>query len=306
MTNGGFELQGAEGDETRLLVHTRLGYAIAVPGRPRRVAPTAAAPRYDALLALGDGLLELGVRMDEVPTAVPPDQLAPSLAIAYATSRAADASKASVTGLDGDLLARGADAGVQVNYGLRGEDPQAMEFLAITAKQAPSTIRVLHLSVRYRREDTIPFAWASVRSALLTHQSWTPDVVPATEIWPASAMVAPSVRFELSATATAEARAKAEALGAMSPPMSADEVNRIGDLLLEIAGTNDAPATPLHTFVHELTSRRVAACVPSRVAEVLLRNIADTASMHDLRAWCWQCFWAVGNRNAPVRDGAGL
>ncbi|MBL0216513.1 MAG: hypothetical protein IPQ07_21850 [Myxococcales bacterium] len=289
---GGFELRGTDAHETRLLVHPAFGYAIAVPGHARLVAPTAELPRYGAVLALADGPIEIGLRMDEVPTAIAPDAIAAALALAYARSRALDPDAIKGSALDGRVLARGADAGTRATYVLRGEDPQAMEFLALTTKAAAPIVHALHLTVRYRRTDLTPFAWASLRSALLNHQSWDPERLPSTTLWPASTMVAGSVSFELSAAATAEARAKAADIGTVTP----EEVGRLADLLLGFAGTDDAPTMPMHAFVHELTSRQVAAAVPPRIAEVLVRNIADVASMHDLRAWSWQCFWAVGNR----------
>lgn len=289
---GDFELRGADGDETRLVVHPRLGYALAIPGEPRLVTPTAELPRYDAVLALAGSTVEVGLRMDEVQTAIAPAELAPALALAYATSRSADPSSAKLRVLDRKVLAPGANAGARVSYALRGDVPEAMEFLALTAKAAGPVVHALHMTVRYRRGETTPFEWASLRSALLSHQSWIPGVLPSATIWPASTFAAPSVKLVLSAAATAEAQAKAEAVG----HVPADEVERIADLLLELAAGDDAPSTPMHTFVHDIAARRVAACVSSRVADVLLRNIADTATVHDLRAWSWQCFWAIGNR----------
>jgi len=118
-------------------------------------------------------------------------------------------------------------------------------------------------------------------------------VLPSTQLWPATSTIAPpSVKLELSESASRDARAKADEVGNVPP----SDVDRLADLLLASANTDDAPTIEMHPFLHEMTARKVAACVPSRVAEVLLRDIAAVKSMHDFRAWCWQCYWAVGNR----------
>lgn len=295
---GGFRLHGSHESETRLLVHQAHGYALAVPGHPRFVSHESDFPRYDAVLALANSSIEIGVRIDEMPTTLSSEKLVASLAMAYASARAVDLSDARVGGLDGPLLAPGAEAGVRVNYQLRGPDPDAMEFLVVTAKSVGASVRALYLTVRYRRGETTPFEWASLRAVLLNHQSWNEIDAVALEVWPTSAFAAPSIKLQLSPSSDREAQAKAIEVGELTP----DEADQLADILLEAATTDDPPTIEMPSFVLDMFTRRVASCVPSRAAEILLRDLSGVRTMHDFRAWCWECYWAVGNRSRDVEQ----
>lgn len=288
---GSFELRGSEADEARLVVHP-CGYAIVVPGHPHAITPSSDSPRYDLLLAMTDVPIEVGIRRDSVPTDIAPAALVASMISAYVTSRAADAAAARPGHL-GFQLANGAAAGMSVNYRIAGEDNSALELLAVSAKPGPSAVDLVFLTARYRTGEVTPFAWSSVRAAMLGHQSWTPGELPSTEVWPTTgAITIPGAKFELTEAATREARAKADELR----DVPADVVDRIADLLLSATNGDETPTIPWHPFASEMFARRMAMSIPSRFAEVLLRDIGDVQHMHDFRGWCWANYWAVGNR----------
>ena len=66
--------------------------------------------------------------------------------------------------------------------------------------------------------------------------------------------------------------------------------------------TAPAPAaapTPAQTLIPpqlQLCTRKVATVGPPTAAEVLLRNLEACKTAFDLRAWAWQCTWAIGHR----------
>lgn len=298
ISTGGFELRGADGDETRLLEHVQLGYSVAIPGRPRVIAPSAATPSYDVVLQLADAPIELGFRMDEVPTEIKPANLLPALIGTYASMRAAEPESLDIDWLLGKAAANGGHGAMRVNYQLRGDDPMAMEFLAIVLKPMPRGFHALHLTVRYRRGEVTPFAWSNFRWALLFSQSWVPGRLASTAVWPEQPVfLQPSVKFELTEAASRDAQIKAEQVGSVS----AAESEQLARVLLEWTNKPAPPSWDCPDDLEMAIARDVVQCVPSRVAEVLLRNIADAKTLHDIRGWLWQCYWAVGNR-AEVRN----
>lgn len=289
----GFELQGADGDETRLLVHLQLGYSIAVPGTPRITKPKAELPRYDVLLALGDAPVELGFRMDEIPGSMAAPAVATSSLSSYAITRSQNPAQLRPAALDGRLLARAASSGLYAMYQVRGDDQAAMEFLVVTAKAARSATHALHMTVRFRRGDFTPFAWSNMRPALLAHQSWSPTELPSQQIWPETGVfLVRSVKFELTDEAFETARAKAASIG----DIAAADVDQLADILLEATNIDDAPSAAWGGDAELALARRIAGCVPTAVAEVLMGNMPLVRTAHDLRGWLWQCYWALGNR----------
>lgn len=289
----GFELQGADGDETRLLSHVQLGYSIAVPGRARITRTKVDIPRYDILLALADAPVQLGFRMDEIPGSMQAPAVAASSVASYALTRSSDPDGISASTLKEVILPRGAGAASHATYRVRGDDDEAMEFLEVVAKTARGTTHALHMTVRFRRSEVIPLAWANLRAALLAHQSWLPGELPSTQIWPeTSAFLSPSATFALTDEAAERGRAKAELIH----ELSAADVQELANVLLQSANI-DAPPSALWGGDAELAlARRIAGCVPSTVAEILMRDMPMIRTAHDLRGWLWECYWAVGNR----------
>jgi hypothetical protein len=292
----GFELHGPAGDETRLIAHATAGYALAVPGRPRIVAPTGDGPRYDVRMQLDDAPVEIGLRLDDLgATPIDRDALLTSLAMAYVQARAVAPREDSVTHAGHKGRAPGAHAAVSSNYPLRGDDPLASEFLLVTLRESA----MLYLTVRYRRGEFTPFAWGSLRSILLNHQSWTPGTLPSLDVWPSTPhFVKASIAFELLPAAQAEARAKSAGVGAISR----EHVDMLADFLLDIAIDVQPPTLPWAPFLNQHARARVGMIAGGDIADVLCRDLDSVDSMHDFRGWAWQCYVALGNRPG-ARDG---
>lgn len=295
VSTGGFELQGNDDDETRLLVHVQLGYAVAVPGRPRVVRSRVDLPAYDVVLQLQDAPVELGFRMDEVPTQIKVPALLTTSLITYAQMRASvPAGRLRPDVLEAPLLAPGAVGGMRVVYGLNGDDTAAMEFLAITAKTGRrDTMHLLHMTVRFRAGDFSPFSFSNLWPALLAHQSWEPGQLPSTQVWPpAPAFALPKAKLELADAAFDVARGKAALIGEMAPK----DVDQLADYLLEQTNRPLHPSAAWNRDQDLPVARAIAGRIPSAVADVLLRNLHEVQTAHDYRGWLWQNYWAVGNR----------
>lgn len=286
-SSGGFQLLGSDDDETRLLEHVQLGYTIAIPGHPRLVEPR---PAFDAILQMTDAPIELGFRMDEVPIQTNVVELLPSLMESSIQSRARNASEAKPAWTRGRPLPDGAALAMHCDYALDGEDPDAMEFLAIVLKQGRHEHDALHLTARYRKVETLPFGWANVRAALLYHQSWDPVRPASLAVWPAHSVFAPRcARFDLSKEAAAEAHEKARELGTVDR----DEATRVGRLLIDWANRNWPPSDAFPAEWAEKLTAELIGTATSRVADVLLRNFDQVQNQHDLRGWLWQSFVAL-------------
>lgn len=287
MTNplGGFELFGNDSDETRVLSHRDAGFSIAIPGHPTARPSDRTSPKYDVIVQLADAPVELGFRLDtELAQNMVPDALVSAYALAYGTNRAAR--PPSTTMVRGALLAPGAIAAARATYSLREGDGRDMEYLTVATRND----RTLYLTARFRTGDVTPMEWGNLRATLHAAQSWTGSAP--TTIWPESAFLLPSVRLQFTDTATEEAHAKAREVG----KLDSDEVEALANKLIAFANRDEAPATPLPQILIDASCRDIAMAVPSRAAEVLLRNIGDAKTFHDFRGWAWQCFWAVGNR----------
>jgi len=293
LAHDGFELLGSADDETRLLVHRPSGYALPVPGHPRIVDMAAnASPVYDLVLAMTDLPIEVGVRLDEVPAGVAPATLATSLALAFTASRVATTPM--VREDLGGWPGAGATAGASCAYALR-DDASRLEALTVTVRAHESGCWVMYRTLGFVRDDVNPVRWANIRTAMAVHTHWDPTAprAAAPAIWPAtSELAAPGAVMRFTPAAAAEARTKADALGAMS----GDDATRLLELLLRFSDTDDPPTHPQHPYVLDLAARQLAMGGPPEVTEVLLRNLGQIQSTYDLRAWCWQCIWAMGNR----------
>jgi len=290
-SSGGFQLLGSDDDETRLLEHVELGYTISILGRPRLVDGTGSP--YDVIIRMADAPIELGVRMDEVPIETNVVEHLPERMDLHIQSRARNASEAQPAWTRGRPLPDGAALAMRCTYALAGDDPDAMEFLAIVMKQGRYEHHALQLTARYRKGETLPFGWANVRSALLYHQSWDPARTASMRVWPECSVFAPrSVRFELSEDAAAEARIKAGEVGKVAE----DDAVKVGRLLIDWANRNWPPSDRFPGEWKQKLVEELVRITPSRVAEVLLRNLDQVEHQHDLRGWLWQSFVALGNR----------
>lgn len=294
IATGGFELRGTDDDETRILVHTQLGYSIAIPGHPRLLRAAGDGPSRDVVVKMVDAPIELGLRMDEVPTKITPDHLATALLTSYAQMRARDPAAVASQVLSGKMLPLGAATGTCASYKVVGNIDDAMEFIAITLKPARNEIvHAVHMTVRYRISETTPFAWSNLRSLLLRHQSWEPGRPARASVWPAtSAFLKLSPLFELTDEAKVEAKAKADDVGEIDRAT----VNQLADLLLDSTNENWPPIDPWSDELTHDIAIKIAMCVGTRVAEVLLRDTPQINSVHDFRGWLWECYWGVGNR----------
>lgn len=287
---GGFELLGAEADETRRLVHRESGYSIAVPGHPRAAASANERPKYDVLLTLADAPIELGFRLDRGTEQLDKQALAGALALTYATGRTANPN---IAALRGPAVPSGPVAGARGTYALRDSDGRDMESLAVLVRDGAGGLWSLYQTIRFRTGDVTPVEWANFRTALCAEHTWdgsTPAGQPA--IWPTSAFLEPSVRIKFVDTAWKEAEAKAAEMG----PLEDEETGLLAQRLFSLASNDATPSTAVPRPILELTSRDISMAAPPRAAETLLRNLDDVKTFHDYRGWCWQCAWAIGNR----------
>lgn len=286
-----FELLGTDGDETRLLVHRGCGYAVPIPGRARAVPTPDGVPKYDVLLTLADAPVEIGFRLDPLPTSADPKATTTALALTYATARARETPRI-IAGYDRNL-APGASAAAFATYALPGEGEQrAMEYLLLTTKRTEAAAWTVYLTMRFRTGEIATMLWANVRTAIVANQRWN-DAAPPSSVWPASAYAAASAALQLTERARQEARLKAAELGGMSEA----HVDKLVDMLIMFTNRNDeAPATEMHPYIRDQLAGQVRMAAPPEITTVLLRDVEGVKTMHDFRAWSWECMWAIGNR----------
>ncbi|HEY0255699.1 MAG TPA: hypothetical protein VGC41_29420, partial [Kofleriaceae bacterium] len=281
-------------DDVRLWVNRAAGYAIALPGAPWVVEGPDGVPRYDAVVQLSDLPLNIGIRIDTIPTQIEPTALVTSLALAYAKNRV-DAAVKGQHVAEGNLP-RGAVAGISCTYSLRQADasgPGMMEHLYVAARPAGANVEVLYLTARFHVPGVNPFQWRQFRGAIFGQQRWDGSGLdgPPPRLFPDGVIAHPGVSLAFTDHGMAEASAKAELI-ARQP----EEV--VSTLMSTLLGHISEEAPPMmelpHVFSHLIPSRMRQA-LPEGLAEVLLRNFDEVTTFHDLRAWAWQCVWAVGN-----------
>ena len=292
---GGFALLGAPDDETRLLVHRASGYSTPIPGHPTLVAqdPRTAPPRYDAIVRLADLKLEHGVRIDELPAGTDPEELAQALARAYASDRAA--TPPNIRPVVPAGRPEGTRGAATAMYMLR-DVSGTIEQLVVLVHPRDGGLWALYHTIRHALREVTPVQWAHVRSATVDKQHWDPAAprTVAPPLWPAhSAYAKPSATLELTPEAWSEAQAKAADVG----PLDDRDTEQLVHVLLETANTDDTPTFQVPPVLIQLLTRRIAMIGPSRATDVLLRNLSGVVTAHDLRAWCWQGIWAIGNRD---------
>jgi hypothetical protein len=289
-----FKLLGAEGDETRLVVD-ETGFSVPLPGHPTLGAVFLdGPPNYDVIVKLGDAGVEHGFRRDDLPPGNDPRALAQALSLAYGTNRAASPPRPRPIP---DRLRPGTGAGAQVTYPLRDEPEPTIEQLWLLLRPTPSGFAALYHTTRFRTADLNILQWAHLRSLVLGQHRWDEPRTTAPSLYPPSAFALPTARLDLTDAAWAEAQAKAADVGALTT----DQTTALADVLLELAQTDDPPAQTLIPPQLQLTMRKIAMVGPSKAAEVLLRNLEACKTAFDLRAWAWQCAWAIGNRDDRER-----
>ena len=294
-----FELLGSIADETRLLVEHETGYSIPIPGHPALAEPPATTPTYGALVLMADQPIDLGFRLDTVPAGMQPQALATALATAYATNRAGQAPP--VTPLHGRDLARGATAGARSLYDDREtvtRDGRTMEQLEVSIRPHGDQLLALYFTVRFTVPGVTAVRWANFRAALIGQQHWDPSAPRsiAPSLWPASRFATSDVVMDLTEPEWAEAKAKADDVGLISE----GEREAVIRTLLELSNTDAPPTMEVPAFIAARIPSQIREHVSEIAANVLLRNLDQVTSQHDLRAWVWQCIWAIGNRTSVV------
>jgi hypothetical protein len=286
----GFVLLGDPTEETRLLVHRGCGYSTAIPGHPSLGAGAEPAPRYDAVITLGDLRIEHGVRLDSMPTGMEPQALATALATTYANARSDGPAKVSM--LPPPL--RPVDAAVFAHYVVR-DAPDHMELLVVLVRPHATGLWALFHTIRHAFREVNPVQWFHLRAAVLASQHWDPEAprTASPSLFPSSAFAEASAKLAFTPDAWAEAQRKATDIG----PLSDVESTSLLELVLEFARSDDPPTLPVHEYVTQVFMRQLAGVGPTRAAEALMRNLDQVRTVHDLRAWCWQCVWAIGNRD---------
>lgn len=293
MAGAGFEWIGPEG-ETRLLLHRTCGYSIAIPGHPAiTVEEEAGPPTRDVIVKLSKPSLELGFRLDTLPTAIEPEALATSLALAYGTTRAGSTPAIELHG--GLARAIGADAIAAGIYPYGPDALGSMERLMVAVRRNGDQAWALYWTIRFAKSDVNAIRWAHVQTAMTRKQHWDPAAprTAAPSLWPPDSRFAePSAALEWTDEAWAEAQAKAGELG----PLTDHETQGLLDAVIGFARSEDPPTREVDPYVTQLMTRKLILCGPPAAAEILARNLDQVRTTHDLRAWCWQCVWAIGNR----------
>jgi hypothetical protein len=285
-----FKVLGVDGDETRLLVD-ETGYSVPLPGHPSLGAVVLdGPPTYDVILELGDASVEHGFRRDDIPDGNAPRALAQALSLAYATNRAASPPRPRPIA---DRLRPGTAAGAQVTYPLRDEFEPTIEQLWVLLRPTSSGVAALYHTTRFRTADLDLLRWAHLRALIIDQHRWGEPRTTPPALYPPSAFALPAAKLELTDRAWAEAQAKAADLGALT----SEQATALADALCELAQTDDPPGQTLLPPQIELAMRKVTAVGASQAAEVLLRNLETCKTAYDLRAWAWQCAWAIGNRH---------
>jgi hypothetical protein len=286
-----FELLGGHDDETRLLLERTSGYSLTIPGHPELGTIQADGPRYDVVVDLRDVRAHLGFRIDDLPTLLEPMALAKTLAMSYATSRASK--PPFIKPLPTTMRPASSTGGAHAVYPLRDAEEPTIEQLWIVVRPSPTGLWVLYQTTWFHIADLNTIKWGHFRSSMVDQHAWDPAQPcerPA-KIWPESAIATQSAKLDLTEDAWREAAAKATEAG----PLTESQIMTVGDILREFAQTDQPPRTELVEPVVDAVRARISMGCPPRAAAVLLRNLGQCRTMLDLRAWTWQCAWAVGN-----------
>ena len=238
-------------------------------------------------LRLADADVTFEYRLDQLPRTNDARALSMALIEAHMTNAAREPARFGPA-----PTPAGADTAASATYELEANDERAMEFTSIALRNDGLATHALYQIVRFRRGELNPVQWANFRTAVVSAQDWSGNAPEAATLWPQSSFAVPGIKLDLLPAAQDEARAKAAALR----DISANEVEALTDILIEFAVSNDPPGYELQEVVLDMGARQIAMRCESRFAEVLLRNFYSIRNTQDLRGWCWQCLWALGNR----------
>jgi hypothetical protein len=189
----------------------------------------------------------------------------------------------------------GAAAGAHATYEVAGPaDDATMEQVWLLVRPTSGGVQAVYHTTRFRTADINHIQWAHLRTLIIDQYHWDPSAPrqSAPDLWPESVIARASAKLHLTDAGWSEAVAKSKDIG----PLTDEHTNVLVDIFREVAMTDEPPKTPVVGILTELIERRIAACAPSRAAEALLRNLVLCATVMDLRAWSWQCVWAIGNR----------
>lgn len=242
---------------------------------------------------LADADVTVEYRLDQLPRTGDARALAMALVEAYMTNAAQEPVRFGPA-----PIPTGAEAAASATYQVEGTDEHAMEFVTIALRTHGLATHSLYQIVRFRRGELNPVQWANFRTAVAGAQDWSGQTSSTPNLWPSSSFVAPGIRLELLPAAFDEARNKAAALQGIA----SSDVDGLIDILLEFAVSNDPPSYELQKVVLDMGAQQIAMRCETRFTEVLLRNFFSIRNTHDLRGWCWQCLWALGNRAPNPRD----
>lgn len=289
-----FELSGTANDETRILTERKSGYSVALVGHPSLASVPEGAPRYDVVLKLADVVAEHGFRIDEVPSSMSSQELAVAFATAYASTRAEAPPK--VAAVAAKYLPTGASGGAHAQYRLRDAPTGSVEQVWVATKPSPTGVWALYHTTRLNLGEINTIKWLHLRAASIDQHRWSDANVPRTPIWPSSEMAKPSANLDLTESEWAEAEAKARDL----PELSEAIMDQLVPWFASVARTDDPPAFELIPRILEIRQGQLSMLIGPTAAEVFLRNLTRCKTALDLRAWAWQCVWAIGNRRPVV------
>ncbi len=286
-----FELLGKAEDETRILRDRASGYSVALVGHPSLVAVPDGTPRYDGLVRLADVEAEHGFRIDDVPSSMPPQALAVAFATAYAKTRAAEDPQ--VLAIAPRYIPTGAEGGATAQYRIRDEASSNVEQVWVATKPSPTGVWALYHTTRTSLDDVNPIQWFHLRSTCLDQHHWSETESPRSPIWPTSAMGTPTAKLDLTEAEWAVAIAKAKDLPADLPLAIRTE---LVPFFTSVARVDHPPALVLLPKELEIRWDQLTRMAGPAIADIFLRNLVDCKTALDLRAWAWECVWAIGNR----------
>jgi hypothetical protein len=287
------------------MLETTTGYSVVLPGHPQIAATPGGLPTYDVVVKLRDAPVELGFRIDDVPaTAMEPMAMAHAFALAYAKNRSVQSTRPTlIHPLPPAKRPINTIGGAHAVYGLRDcEADPVMEQVFVLLQPAPSGVWSLTHTTRFKTAELDVFEWANLRAAVFDQHHWDPEFPRdrPTPVWPPESEIAIcGAKLALTPEGWQEAVAKAGLIG----QLTGEHAMTLVEALLAFVQTNDPPRNRIHPMLFPLYMQRIAAIGPGNIAEAMLRNIERCLTTHDLRAWAWQCMWAIARQDKLAQLG---
>jgi hypothetical protein len=284
-----FELLGSDEDETRLLRAPEFFYSIALAGHPRTAPHPEGCATYDAVIELRDVAVHHGFRIDALPAQMPPQELAVALVTAYRNGRAATPDTRIVP-----LPVRPAWllGGAETMYPRRDAPAPTMEQVFVMLRAAPSGLWALFHTTWFANADVDALCWAHLRASFVDQHAWDDkprDTSP--QIWPPSTLTLPGAKLDNTEDAWKEAASKAHDL----PKLTSAQILGLAAIIREFAQSSRPPRDPIPGLLLDTVRFRLRQHGPPEAVAVLVSNLNDCKTRHDLRGWAWQCTWALGN-----------